>query len=343
MVPRPGLRLDDGAFRFQRAARGAMEMVQGFDRSAGLNEGLISRVVEINRGPAGGVHVNGAYGRGVYRGPHGGSTATGQFSAAGRLTMAEATRMAPGRLARPGWYHSGPGGRLQSSHLSCADGSAICLISRAPSDSRAAVQPGIEASRLTGLSQTKLAALLRFGAIGVMLSLTGCAVGPEPGPVYRPAATALAKVRLDPVAATAKLNAYRAEEGLNPVRLDPALTAMAERQAQAMAQSGTMSHEVAGSLSARLAASGINAPTGENLGAGYMSFDEALAGWRASAGHNANLLMSGATRFGIALAKNPSDAYGAYWAMEVGAEPRSGGAPVAVWLFPLPIVVFEPR
>ena len=82
--------------------------------------------------------------------------------------------------------------------------------------------------------------------------------------------------------ATAKLNAYRAEKGLNPLRLDPALTAMAERQAQAMAQSGTMSHDVAGSLSARLAASGINAPAGENLGEGYMSFEQALAGWRAS-------------------------------------------------------------
>ncbi len=151
------------------------------------------------------------------------------------------------------------------------------------------------------------------------------------------------KLELDPVAATAELNAYRAEKGLNPLRLDPALTTMAERQARAMAESGTMSHDVAGSLSARLAASGINAPTGENLGAGYMSFDEALAGWRASPGHDANLLMSGATRFGIALAKNPRDAYGAYWAMEVGAEPRSGGAPVAVWLFPLPIVVIEPR
>jgi uncharacterized protein YkwD len=118
---------------------------------------------------------------------------------------------------------------------------------------------------------------------------------------------------------------------------------MAERQAQAMAKSGTMSHDVDGSLSARLAASGINAPTGENLTAGYMSFDEVLAGWRASAGHNANLLMSGASRFGIALAKNPSDAYGVYWAMEVGAEPRSGGAPEVVWLFPLPVVLIKPH
>ena len=176
-----------------------------------------------------------------------------------------------------------------------------------------------------------------------MLSLTGCAVAPEPRPLYRPSATTLAKVQLDPVAATAKLNGYRAEKGINPLRLDSALTAMAERQARAMAQSGTMSHDVAGSFSARLAASGINAPTGENLGAGYMSFDEVLAGWRASPGHDANLLMPGATRFGIALATNPSAGDGAYWAMEVAAEPRTGATPVAVWLFPLPIVVIESR
>jgi uncharacterized protein YkwD len=188
------------------------------------------------------------------------------------------------------------------------------------------------------------AASFRFAAVaGLVLGVTGCSVAPETRAVYVPSSTTLAKVRLDPVAATAKLNAYRAEKGLNPLRLDSTLTAMADRQAQAMAQSGTMSHDVAGSLSARLAASGINAPIGENLGAGYMSFDEALAGWRASAGHDANLLMPGATRFGIALARNPSAGYGAYWAMEVGAEPRIGGAPVVKWLFPLPIVVIEPR
>jgi uncharacterized protein YkwD len=194
------------------------------------------------------------------------------------------------------------------------------------------------------VEQRRSAASFRFAAVaGLLLGVTGCSVAPETRAVYVPSAITLAKVRLDPVAATAKLNAYRAEKGLNPLRLDSTLTAMADRQAQAMAQSGTMSHDVAGSLSARLAASGINAPTGENLGAGYMSFDEVLAGWRASAGHDANLLMPGATRFGIALARNPSAGYGAYWAMEVGAEPRKGGAPVVKWLFPLPIVVIEPR
>ena len=92
-------------------------------------------------------------------------------------------------------------------------------------------------------------------AFGVTLALAGCSEEPQPGAVYTLSGAAIAKVRLDPAAATAKLNGYRAENGLNALRLDPALTAMAERQAQAMAQSGTMSHDVAGSLSARLAAS----------------------------------------------------------------------------------------
>ena len=50
-----------------------------------------------------------------------------------------------------------------------------------------------------------------------------------------------------------------------------------------------------------------------------------------------------ATRFGVALAKNRSDAYlGAYWAMEVVAEQRSrGGTPEVVWLFPLPVVLIK--
>jgi hypothetical protein len=110
---------------------------------------------------------------------------------------------------------------------------------------------------------------------------------------------------------------------------------MAERQAQAMAQSGTMSHDVIGAFSSRLAGSEISSAAGENLGEGYMSFDEAFSGWRSSAGHDANLLMPDATRFGIALAKNQSAAYGAYWAMVVAAEQRTA-LPASTWLAPFP-------
>ena len=178
--------------------------------------------------------------------------------------------------------------------------------------------------------------------MALTISLTGCAVVPEPDVAHPPYAVALDKVRLDPVAATAKLNAYRAEKGLNPLRLDPALTAMAERQARAMAASGTMSHDVAGDFSSRLAASGITSTAGENLGEGYMSFDEAFSGWRSSAGHDANLLMPDATRFGIALAKNPNAGYGAYWSMVVADEQRTA-PPAAAGFAPFPVPVTEPR
>jgi hypothetical protein len=69
-----------------------------------------------------------------------------------------------------------------------------------------------------------------------------------------------------------------------------------------------------------------------------MSFDKILAGWRASAGHDATLLMPDATRFGIALAKNPNAGYGVYWA----AEPRAGPQ-LAVWFVPFPVLVIQRR
>jgi uncharacterized protein YkwD len=165
----------------------------------------------------------------------------------------------------------------------------------------------------------------RFKAIAAglaLLTLGACASAP-PEPRLVHARSALASVRLDPAAATAELNAYRASKGVHPVRLDPALSAMAETQAKAMAVGDAVSHDVAGSFRSRLTASRINATeASENVGAGYMSLDEAMAGWRHSPGHDANLLMASATRFGIAIAKNPDTQYGVYWAMEMASEAR---------------------
>jgi Cysteine-rich secretory protein family len=53
-----------------------------------------------------------------------------------------------------------------------------------------------------------------------------------------------------------------------------------------------------------------------------MSLEEAIASWRGSPGHDANLLMAGATRFGVAICKNPDSQYGVYWTMEVASEPK---------------------
>jgi Cysteine-rich secretory protein family len=94
---------------------------------------------------------------------------------------------------------------------------------------------------------------------------------------------ALATVHVDPAAAATMLSAYRRTRGLGPVRLDPALTAIAQRQADAMAAANALSHNVAGNLAARLAAGGVNArEAGENIGGGYYSTEEAMSGWRNS-------------------------------------------------------------
>lgn len=161
-------------------------------------------------------------------------------------------------------------------------------------------------------------------ALAVVLALAGCASEPpETRPIDARAASEIAAVRLDPAAAVSALNAYRASKGLTPVRLDPGLSAIAERQAKAMANADLLSHDVAGAFASRLAAGRIDATeAGENLGGGYMSLDEAMAGWRHSPGHDANLLMPSATRFGVAIAKNPDGRYRVYWAMEMASEPR---------------------
>jgi uncharacterized protein YkwD len=161
-------------------------------------------------------------------------------------------------------------------------------------------------------------------ALAAALALAGCG-GEEPlrsGLISPSVERQVAAVHLEPAAAIAALNAYRASHGLAAVRLDPTLTAMAQRQADAMVAANEMSHNVAGSFTARLLATKLDTSrAAENLGGGYYSLDEALAGWRASPEHNANLLMPQATRFGIAIAKDPRTQLRVYWAMELAAEP----------------------
>ena len=150
--------------------------------------------------------------------------------------------------------------------------------------------------------------------------LAACAAEPTAPPVAR---RSLDAARLDRAEALAWLNAYRAKAGLGPVAFDPALDALAERQAQAMAKADQLSHDVAGPFPARLAAAGVKAgEAGENVCAGYFSTADAMRAWAGSPEHDANLKQASATRFGMALAKNPASRWGAFWAMAVA----DGGA-----------------
>jgi len=119
--------------------------------------------------------------------------------------------------------------------------------------------------------------------------------------------------------AAAKISDYRRSRGQSSVAVDATLTAIALRQAQAMARAGKMSHSLGGSFASRLGQGGYDALiAAENLAAGPRNFDEALASWRGSKGHNENLLKPGVTQIGIAVAYAPNNRYGNFWALVLG-------------------------
>ena len=163
----------------------------------------------------------------------------------------------------------------------------------------------------------------RRAALGLPLLLAACASDiVEPPP---PSARALDAVRLDPVEALDWLNAYRAKSGLVPVALDAQLTALAQAQADAMALANKVSHDVEGRFASRLAAANLHAgEAGENVCAGYFSTAQAMEAWRRSPEHDVNLRLRSATRFGVALAKNPRSGWGVFWAMAITSPPPPG-------------------
>lgn len=161
--------------------------------------------------------------------------------------------------------------------------------------------------------------LLAAALLAASVALSACAVAPS-GPMSASSAQRLASVRVDPVQAGRLINSYRASQGLPPLRLDPKLTAMAQYQSNAMAAANSLSHDVGGSFTSRIQQARFNTGrAAENLGAGYFSTEEAVAGWRSSSGHDANLRLPDVTRYGIALTKSPNSSYGAWWTLVVAA------------------------
>jgi uncharacterized protein YkwD len=126
---------------------------------------------------------------------------------------------------------------------------------------------------------------------------------------------AVSSARADDI--VAMISQYRREHGLPAVKTDAKLTAVAVRQAQAMASSGVMDHDVAGSFATRVA--GTNAVSAaENIAAGTKTWADTLRIWKASPGHNQNLLRPDSDSIGVAVAYNENTRYKAYWAMVVG-------------------------
>ncbi len=156
----------------------------------------------------------------------------------------------------------------------------------------------------------------------LVLLLAGCAADRDPGPA-QPSfynSMAAAGAHLDAGTAASMISGYRRNNGLSDVAVDPALMALAEAQARAMAAADKMDHNVIRSFPDRLRTSGYNAGVAvENIGAGYHTLAEAFSGWRDSPPHRANMLKAGVTRMGIATAYSPTSKYKVFWALIMAA------------------------
>jgi uncharacterized protein YkwD len=112
------------------------------------------------------------------------------------------------------------------------------------------------------------------------------------------------------------ISAFRRAHHMSAVSLDGRLNAFALAQARAMSSSGTVSHDVGGSFSSRVA--GLRKHrAAENVAAGFLTFSETLKQWEDSPGHRENLLMPGARKVGVASVSNPKSPYRKFWAMVI--------------------------
>jgi len=164
--------------------------------------------------------------------------------------------------------------------------------------------------------------LPRLTLLAALLTLAGCGANytpPTEPSFYRNLAQPGAE--LDAAAAASMISGYRGNNALPAVALDPELMRLAQAQAEIMAKRDKLDHGAGKPFAVRLKGSGYDAKrAAENIGAGYHTLAEAFSGWRDSKPHNANMLLAGATRMGIAAVYTPKSKYKVYWAL-ILAEP----------------------
>ena len=117
------------------------------------------------------------------------------------------------------------------------------------------------------------------------------------------------------------INGYRSEKGLGRLSIDPRLTRAARDMAMETAGAGTVrvrAHR-SGSLRERMKDAGLgDVPAAENLLMGEDTVDQAFAAWKASRGHNRNLLKADVTHMGLARATRGGRNY---WALIMAGPP----------------------
>lgn len=151
--------------------------------------------------------------------------------------------------------------------------------------------------------------LIKAGSASLVLSLTACQSVLDVG-----------EMAADGTTGETYLATIRSEHGLPPLRSDPMLEKAALQQAAYMAQSGRMDHTTGWGkdFATRMRANGIDGAAAENIAYGGMAPDELFTRWMNSPGHRRNMLDPRFSRFGLAYAREASDARRRYWALVLG-------------------------
>ena len=142
-----------------------------------------------------------------------------------------------------------------------------------------------------------------------------------------PVATSTAAVG-DPVldaeekAFCAQINQYRVANGRAPLQLSVSLSHASEWMSNDLATNNRFSHtdSLGRTFGSRLTAFNYGFPTyrGENIAAGYASGVSTFQQWRASSGHNTNMLNANYKVIGIGRAYSATSTYKNYWTTDFG-------------------------
>jgi uncharacterized protein YkwD len=126
---------------------------------------------------------------------------------------------------------------------------------------------------------------------------------------------------LNPQAAVAEVNAFRAKYGLSPLVLDARLSRAAGIQSENQARRSWIGHYGSDGSTPkdRAERAGYHAKiAAENVASGDKSFSDALQAWEESPGHRSNLLLPNVSACGVAMSKAESGH--PYWTLVLGAE-----------------------
>jgi len=149
--------------------------------------------------------------------------------------------------------------------------------------------------------------------------LTGTAARASAAPRTTTPATSLDK---EESAFCRSINSYRAQNGLAALRVSTSLMKAATWDTTDMAQKNYFSHtdSVGRDPFQRMTAFGYSFQTseGENIAAGNASASATFSQWKASPGHNQNMLSPAYKVIGISRAYSGQATYGWYWTTDFG-------------------------